>query len=216
MDTEERFDNLCDRFGDLRNKMRTISKTSFHASTRLKVHAKYSAYTIILVCLGLLALSLMQAYSVGGGFDAKDIGLIQSFYLCVVMVYSFLLYKKDYAGFSAKMDAYSSQFFELEMKVIDRLFEDYYSKLEQLEEKNYLKYEDEYNSLLKLYEESAIYKFRGDYYRAQLELPEFYDVEVHKWLALNAKAIFWNCLNFISYPVVLVSLGWVIFTYVGS
>lgn len=190
-------------FKNLYKKMDATSKTRFHASRRLKIHAKWATYTVVIISLGLILISLMQAYSLGANIDSKLVGLMQVFSSVTVLVYSLLIDKNDYSSLSEKMYSCASQLGELKQKIRPQVDLEF-------DEDKYHEFKDEYHQILKLYETHSSNDFRGDYYRAKLEMPEFYNIKGKDWAALKSKVILVHLINFISYPIVLGSLGWMV------
>ncbi|TXI07056.1 MAG: hypothetical protein E6Q70_06475, partial [Pseudomonas monteilii] len=66
-----------DSFKNLYKKMDATSKTRFHASRRLRLHAKLSTYTVVILSLVLILVSLMQAYDLGANIKRKEVVLLQ-------------------------------------------------------------------------------------------------------------------------------------------
>jgi len=195
--------NTEDNFKNLYKKMDATSKTRFHSSRRLKIHAKWATYTVVLISLGLILISLMQAYSLGNNINSDLVGLMQVFSSIAVLVYSLLIDKNDYSSHSEKMYSCASQLGELKQKVRPQVVLDY-------DQAKYHEFRDEYHQILKLFETHSNNDFRGDYYRAKLEMPEFYEINGMEWFNLKSKVVVVYLLNFISYPIVLGSLLWMI------
>ncbi|MBF4246785.1 SLATT domain-containing protein, partial [Vibrio anguillarum] len=156
-------------FRNLYKKMDSTSKTRFNASRRLKLHSKFSAYIIVFISLGLILVTLMQAYSLGGNINNKIVGLFQAFSSIAVLVYSLLIDRNNYSSTSEKMYSCAAQLGELKQEVRPYLDEQSHN------EQKYLEFKNKYHQLLKLYETHSNNDFRGDYYRAKLEMPEDYD-----------------------------------------
>jgi|TARA_R110001583_G_scaffold114740_2_gene265164 hypothetical protein len=191
-------------FNNLYKKIDATSKTRFHSSRRLKQHSKWSTYIVVLISLGLILISLMQAYGLGNNIKSSLVGLIQAFSAIAVLVYSLLIDKNDYSSLSEKMYSCAAQLGELKQKVHPHLDNDY-------DEKIYGEYRDEYNSILKLFETHSMNDFRGDYFRAKLEMPENYVIENLNWWTLKLKIYVAYSINFVSYPTVLLILSWVLY-----
>jgi hypothetical protein len=196
MNTEGNFKNLY-------KKMDATSKTRFHSSRRLKIHAKWATLTVVIISLGLILISLMQAYSLGNNIKSNLVGLMQVFSSVTVLVYSLLIDKNDYSSLSEKMYSCASQLGELKQQIRPHLEIEY-------DESNYHKFRDEYHQILKLFETHSNNDFRGDYYRAKLEMPESYEITGMDCVTLKSKVIFVYLLNFISYPLVIGSLAWMV------
>lgn len=187
--------------------MDATSKTRFHASRRLKLHSKWATYTVVIISLGLILISLMQAYSLGNNSNSKLVGLMQVFSSIAVLVYSLLIDKNNYSNLSEKMYSCAFQLVELKQKTRPHLDNEYDNEYDN---DQYTSLSLEYHQMLKLYETHAINDFRGDYFRAKLEMPEYYNVKgINSWL-LKTKIIFAYIINFISYPIVLGCLFWMV------
>lgn len=191
-------------FNNLYKKIDSTSKTRFHSSRRLKQHSKWSTYIVVLISLGLILISLMQAYGLGNNIKSSLVGLIQAFSAIAVLVYSLLIDKNDYSSLSEKMYSCAAQLGELKQKVYPHLDN-------KFDEKIYIEYRDEYNSILKLFETHSMNDFRGDYFRAKLEMPENYVIRGVDWWNLKLKIYFAYSINFVSYPTVFFILSWVLY-----
>jgi hypothetical protein len=194
---EESFDNLY-------KKIDATSKTRFHASRRLRLHAKSATYTVVAISLGLILVSLMQAYDLGNNIQSKLVGLIQIFSAVAVLVYSLLIDKNDFSSLSEKMYSCASKLGELKQKVHPFLGQS------EHDHEQYNKFRDEYHRILKLYEMHSNNDFRGDYIRAKLEMPENYMIKGKNWWLAKAQVFTIYIVDFFSYPLVIGILGWVI------
>ncbi|EMK6649099.1 SLATT domain-containing protein, partial [Vibrio cholerae] len=155
-------------FRNLYKKMDSTSKTRFNASRRLKLHSKFSSYIIVFISLGLILVTLMQAYSLGSNINNKIVGLFQAFSSIAVLVYSLLIDRNNYSSTSEKMYSCAAQLGELKQEVRPYLEDKSHN------EGKYLEFKNKYHQILKLYETHSNNDFRGDYYRAKLEMPEDY------------------------------------------
>jgi hypothetical protein len=191
-------------FNNLYKKVDATSKTRFHAARRLRLHSKSSTYIVVLISLGLILISLMQAYNIGNNISSDLVGLIQVFSAIAVLVYSLLIDKHDYSNLSEKMYSCASQLGELKQKIHPHLKPTH-------DTDKYNKFRDDYHGILKLYETHSNNDFRGDYTRAKLEMPENYTIiGVDLWLAKIH--VYWSYfLDFISYFTVIGILAWVLF-----
>ena len=201
MKKEESFHNLY-------KKIDATSKTRFHASRRLKLHSKLSTYTVVMISLGLILISLMQAYGLGNNIENDLVGLIQVFSAIAVLVYSLLIDKNDYSNLSEKMYSCASTIGELKQKIHPHLDKQHDQAL-------YDEFRDKYHRVLKLFETHSNNDFRGDYTRAKLEMPEKYTIKGKAWLAAKLHVYWSHFLDFFSYIAVIgilvVVLYWVWF-----
>lgn len=196
MKKEESFKNLY-------KKVDATSKTRFHASRRLKLHSKLSTYTVVLISLGLILLSLMQAYELGSNIQSKLVGLIQVFSAVAVLVYSLLIDKNDYSTLSEKMYSCASKLGELKQRIHPNLDK-------QHSQEAYEKFLVEYHGILNLFETHSNNDFRGDYTRAKLEMPENYTIKGIDWVMAKLHVYWSHTLDFMSYFFVIGILVWVI------
>lgn len=191
-------------FNNLYKKVDATSKTRFHASRRLRLHSKSSTYVVVVISLGLILVSLMQAYELGNNIQSDLVGLIQVFSAVAVLVYSLLIDKNDYSNVSEKMYSCASKLGELKQKIHPHLENGHDATL-------YDSFRDEYHGILKLYETHSNNDFRGDYNRAKLEMPENYTIEGRDWW-LSKAYIYWShLLDFLSYFIVIGMLGGVLY-----
>ncbi len=200
-------------FRNLYKKMDATSKTRFHASRRLKLHAALSTYTVVFLSLVLIFISLMQTYDLGVNIQSKGVGLLQVFSSVAVLVYSLLMDKNDYSSQSEKMYSCASKLVELKQKSHPHVH------AEEFNQDSYDKCQKEYHDVLKLYETHSNNDFRGDYYRAKLDMPEDYDISGRKRFYENGKWRILYILNFINYPIIvwflMFALYWVSFGLVN-
>ncbi|TNI49217.1 SLATT domain-containing protein [Aeromonas veronii] len=187
-------------FRNLYKKMDATSKTRFNASRRLKLHSKFSAYIIVFISLGLILVTLMQAYSLGSNINNKIVGLFQAFSSIAVLVYSLLIDRNNYSSTSEKMYSCAAQLGELKQEVRPYLDEKSHN------EQKYLEFKNKYHQLLKLYETHSNNDFRGDYYRAKLEMPEDYEIKGFDWWVIYFKILLAYILDFMSYFMVISAL----------
>jgi len=186
-------------YNNLYKKIDATSKTRFHASRRLKGHAKFSTYSVVLISLALILISLMQAYELGNNINSELVGLIQVFSSVSVLVYSLLIDKNDYSNLAEKMYSCAAQLGELKQEIYPMLDK-------KFEEKDYQKYRVEYNRILKLYETHSTNDFRADYLRAQLDMPEHYPMKWPQRKKVQSQvvwALFWNHLSYITLILIL-------------
>jgi hypothetical protein len=198
-------------FKNLYKKMDATSKTRFHASRRLKLHAKLSTYTVVCLSLVLILVSLMQAYDLGVNIQKKEVVLLQVFASIAVLVYSLLIEKNDFSSRSEKMYSCASKLGELKQKAHP------YKNDQEFNQAAYGECWKEYHDVLKLYETHSSNDFRGDYLRAKLEMPEDYPLNGWRRLLGTSKVWFLYSVNFVTYPIValvlMTALYWIWFGF---
>lgn len=191
-------------FGNLYKKMDATSKTRFHASRRLKLHAKFSTYTVVVLSLVLILVSLMQAYDFGVNIKRKEVLLLQVFASIAVLVYSLLIEKNDFSSRSEKMYSCASKLGELKQQA-------HPYKTGDFNEVEYVRCRTEYHDVLKLYETHSNNDFRGDYLRAKLEMPEDYKLKKKVRRRMTWKIWMLHALDFCNYPIVAIVLGFALY-----
>lgn len=187
-------------FRNLYKKMDATSKTRFNASKRLRLHSQFSVYIIVFISLGLILVTLMQAYSLGSNINNKIVGLFQAFSSIAVLVYSLLIDRNNYSSISEKMYSCAAQLGELKQEIRP------YVTNNVSDNEKYIHFKDKYHQLLKLYETHSNNDFRGDYYRAKLEMPEDYVMSEPERRKIERKIFISYSLNFMSYILVVVAL----------
>ena len=198
-------------FNNLYKKIDATSKTRFNASDRLRLHSKYSTYTVVIISLGLILISLMQAYSLGKNINNDLVTLIQIFSTIAVLVYSLLIDKNDYSNLSEKMYSCATQLGELKQKIHPFLNQPY-------SQVSYDGFKDSYYNILKLFETHSNNYSSSDHIRARLVMPENYTIKGMEWW-YSKLHIYWTLfLDFFSYILVIgtlaVVLYWVSFDWV--
>ena len=187
-------------FKNLYKKMDATSKTRFHAARRLRLHAKLSTYSVVVLSLALILISLMQAYDLGVNIGKKEVVLLQVFASVAVLVYSLLIEKNDFSNRSEKMYSCASKLGELKQKAHPFKLVDF----------NVAKYDEcwkEYHDLLKLYETHSNNDFRGDYLRAKLEMSDDYPMSQITRIFGSMQVWMLYLFSFLSYPVMGFILG---------
>jgi hypothetical protein len=188
-----------DSFENLYKKIDATSKTRFHASRRLKLHSKLSTHTVVIISLGLILISLLQAYDLGSNIDSKLVALVQVFSAIAVLVYSLLMERNDYSNLSEKMYSCAAKLGELKQRVYPHLGQ-------QFKQDSYDELRKDYHSILKLFETHSNSDFRADYFRAKLEMPENYKIEGLEWWRTKIYIAFSHILAFSSYAIVIGAL----------
>ena len=183
--------------------MDATSKTRFHYSRRMKLHAKWSTWVVVGISLALILTSLLQAYELGSNIGSKYFSLFQVFSSIAVLVYSLMISKNDYSSQAEKMYSCASQIGSLKSEAYPYLVGDDQAK--------YVEIDGKYQQILKLFEANSMNDFRADYWRAQLEMEEEYPFTCVERAWLNFK--WWSsyAADFFVYPlfaVVYLCLIW--------
>ncbi len=196
--------SLKDSFEDLYNKMDATAKTRFYASRRLMHHTKFSTYTVVIISMVIILISLMQTYDLGENIQTRYANIIQIFSAVAVLVYSLLIDKNEYSSTSEKMFSCASKVSELKQKLYP------YKEMENPPSEKYWEFHKEYWKILDLYETHANNDFVGDNIRARLDMKERYKYTRLERALKRANVIKLYALNFSSYTLVLFSLLWVL------
>lgn len=190
---------------NLYKKIDTTSKTRFATSRRLNLHAKLSTYSIVLLSLLLILISLMQAFKIGTNIDNPKIVLIQIFSSVTILVYSLLIEKNDYSNRSGKLYSCAAKLGKLKQEIFPYVnFEDNHIDMEA---NNTLKlYNDskkEYHEILDLYETHSVNDFKADYKIAKLEMNDKFSLKWWKHFTYRLEMILMYSINFSAYVLIL-------------
>lgn len=191
--------DIKESFKNLHKKIEVTAKTRFYASRRLRRHADWSTYTVVIVSLALILMSLMQAYELGVNIKTEYTAMIQVFSAVAILVYSLLIDKNDYSSLSEKMFGCASLLSELRQKYLPIITSDN-PKIECYE-----KVQKEYWDILKIYETHSNNDFGGDNLRAKLEMPEFYPLNRSNRFLLLLNMYRMHFFDFLSYPLVWIA-----------
>lgn len=193
-----------DSFDNLYKKIDSTSKTRFNASERLRRHSKWSTYTVVIISLVLILISLMQAYGLGKNINNDLVTLIQIFSTIAVLVYSLLIDRNDYSNLAEKMYSCATQLGELKQKI--------YPYLNQPHDQDaYDLFRDSYYSILKLFETHSKNYSSSDHIRARLVMPENYNINGLKWWYSKFDIYSTLLLEFLSYILVIATLVLVLY-----
>ena len=190
-------------FCNLYKKMDATSKTRFYAARRLRLHAKFSTYTVVIISMAIILISLMQTYGLGVNIQTKYSSVIQIFSAVAVLVYSLLIDKNEYSAISEKMFACASKVAKLKQEVHPK------KEADSPCEKDYLFYQKQYWDILELFETHANNDFTGDNLRARLDMKEYYDYSFFERFLAFLKVVRLHVFDFSSYAIVLFVLAWV-------
>ncbi|WP_444902720.1 SLATT domain-containing protein [Microbulbifer sp. CnH-101-E] len=195
--------NYTDSFKGLYKKIDATSKTRFYASRRLRLHAKFSTYTVVILSLSLILVSLLQSFGLGENISSKYTGLIQVFAATAVLVYSLLIDKNEYPNLSEKMYACASKLGDLKLRLYP------FKLMDQPPGEKYAEFQQEYWNILELYETHSNNDFKADNLKARLDMPEDYSIKGMDWFVVKLDIYRMHFLNFLSYPLVLMVLFFV-------
>ncbi|MDN3452005.1 MULTISPECIES: SLATT domain-containing protein [unclassified Psychrobacter] len=193
-----------DSFDNLYKKIDSTSKTRFNASECLRSHSKWSTYTVVIISLVLILISLMQAYGLGKNINNDLVTLIQIFSTIAVLVYSLLIDRNDYSNLAEKMYSCATQLGELKQKIYPYLNQPH-------DQYAYDLFRDSYYSILKLFETHSKNYSSSDHIRAQLVMPENYNINGLKWWFSKFNIYSTLLLEFLSYILVIATLVLVLY-----
>ena len=189
--------NKENSFENLYKKVDATSKTRFNASRRLKSHSKYSTYIIVFISLCLILISLMQAYDLGINIKSNWVVLIQVFASITVLIYSLLIENHNYSNLSEKMYSCASKLGDLKQKIHPHLENNKHEVID------YNDFRKKYKSIFRFYETHSVNDFTGDYIKAKLEMPEYYELKGIKRVLTEIKIKYIYFKDFFSYFLVI-------------
>lgn len=198
---------------NLYKKIDATSKTRFTTSRRLNLHAKLSTYSIVLLSLLLILISLMQAYKIGDNISNDRVALIQIFSSVMILVYSLLIDKNDYSKVSEKMYSCASKLGKLKQKLYPYLDFDGntpdFSSINKDELYENLK--KEYHEILDLYETHSVNDFKSDYKIAKLEMCDNFPIKWWEHISFRLEIVLMYLINFSAYLLILSSVVYLFF-----
>lgn len=139
---KEEIDN---KFAELNRRVKLTSKARYNASRRLTLKNKMSQWSLALISVALILISLTSASGIQVEFSTRYIDMMQIVFAVLILTYSLLLATGDYSARSVKIHRCGMELgriarrikpFEGEDDNIDayeKLANDYYNCLEKYE-----------------------------------------------------------------------------------
>lgn len=91
------------KFAELYRRVSITSKARYCASRRLLFHSIMSQWTVTLITVGLIAVSVLAISGVDLTFDPKYVSVMQIVFSVLILSYSLLLSLGDYSARSVKL-----------------------------------------------------------------------------------------------------------------
>lgn len=172
---------IDNKFFELNRRVKLTSKARYNASRRLTLKNNLSQWTLALLSVSLILISLVSASNIIIKFDAKYVDIMQIIFAVLVLTYSLLLATGDYSARSVKIHRCGMELGRLARKIkpyegcknenekYDEFANDYYNCLEKYENHENVDYlVSDYTS--------------RDWYRSK----ELDEASGHQWLMLIA------------------------------
>ncbi|MBL1267465.1 MAG: SLATT domain-containing protein [Halomonas sp.] len=187
-----------DPLDDLYRKIDITAETRFHASRRLMLHSDLSLKVNVFISLFLILTTLLQLINLGVTINSDFVIVFQVVGAMAIIIFSIFSNFKNYSGVAEKFYSCASELVELKRKVLN-----------QIHEKTavYDEIANEYSAILKRYETHTVKDFRSDHTRALAESKHAKDKGFLKKIKCHFKWVLGYFLDFISYILVLFSLG---------
>lgn len=182
-------------------KVSTTEKTRFKAARRFDDLAKLSTYTVVFVAIGLILITLLDAYGLGVYISSKYVVFVQAFASILVLVLSLIIDKEDYSMKADKMYSCASELTGLRQKILPHKG--------AVNVKKYNELSKEYHRILTQYETHANNELTYDYMLAKLQMPNDYILDEGERKSMTRKCIwgYISCRIFYYLPSLL-------FTYI--
>ncbi|WP_417664239.1 SLATT domain-containing protein [Pseudidiomarina donghaiensis] len=183
-------------------------QTRFYAARSLRRQSQWSNITLVIMSLGLILISLMQAYELGKNIDSNFVTLAQAFMAIVILVYSVAANSNNVSLIADRLYSSASELTSLSKRLIP-LIDTTFTKA------TYDNLCKDYDAILKRYESQSVYDSEIDYLRATLRMPEVYNykfidkTKIHTRILADCVAKFGvYCATFI---VLIAILYWIAF-----
>lgn len=136
---------IDNKFSELNRRVKLTSKARYNASRRLTLKNNLSQWTLALLSVSLILISLVSASDIEIQFDNKYVDIMQIIFAVLVLTYSLLLATGDYSARSVKIHRCGMELGRLARKIkpheeggdesgkYDEFTNDYYNCLEKYE-----------------------------------------------------------------------------------
>lgn len=136
---------MDNKFTELNRRVKLTSKARYNASRRLTRQNKFSQWTLALLSVALILISLISASEIPTKFDDNYIDIMQIIFAVLVLTYSLLLATGDYSARCVKIHRCGMELGRLARKIkpyenkndndtkYEQFTNDYYNCLEKYE-----------------------------------------------------------------------------------
>lgn len=136
---------LDNKFSELSRRVKVTSKARYNASRRLSLQNSMSQWTLALLSVALILISLISASDIETSFSKPYTDIMQIVFAVLILAYSLLLGTGDYSARSVKIHRCGLELGRIARKI--KPYEDSEGYEEKYEELN-----DEYYNCLEKYE----------------------------------------------------------------
>lgn len=138
-------EEMGNKFSELNRRVKLTSKARYNASRRLNLKNNLSQWTLALLSVSLILISLVSASNFEIKFGEKYVDIMQIIFAVLVLTYSLLLATGDYSARSVKIHRCGMELGRLARKIkpyegsddengkYDEFANDYYNCLEKYE-----------------------------------------------------------------------------------
>ncbi|QJX02460.1 SLATT domain-containing protein [Alcanivorax sp. IO_7] len=105
------------KFTELNRRVKLTSKARYNASRRLTLKNMLSQWTLALLSVALILISLVSASKLRIGFDQGYVDIMQIVFAVLILAYSLLLATGDYSARSVKIHRCGMELGRLARKV---------------------------------------------------------------------------------------------------
>ena len=205
-DGEKMKAELNNKFSELSRRVKVTSKARYNASRRLNLQNKMSQWTLALLSVALILISLVSASDVEIAYSKSYTDIMQIVFAVLILAYSLLLGTGDYSARSVKVHRCGMElgriarkikpFEELEgeMDAYDKLYNEYYNCLEKYENHENVDY-------LVASHESYDWSHEGNGFPKNIKSAIKYSISLLSKLQQKLKIIFWSLLPISHYII---------------
>jgi len=143
-------EEMSNKFSELNRRVKLTSKARYNASRRLSLQNKLSQWTLALLSVSLILISLVSASGISINFHDKYVDIMQIIFAVLVLTYSLLLATGDYSARAVKIHRCGMELGRLARKIkpfegnddekYNSFANDYYNCLEKYENHEHVDY----------------------------------------------------------------------------
>jgi len=197
-------------FEKLLERIKRTTRCRYHASRRLKIHHRFSQWTIAILSSGLIFIPLIQVFGATFDIPLKLCNVFQTILAVLILVFSLLLSQENFFSRSENMHKNGVELGRLVRK-IEGIIENNKEKTETIDLELYNKLKNEYYDILEKYENHETI----DFMNAKLNIKPDEKIKLVKYWCIKIEVFFRCFLIFALYllPCLLVLMLFILYIY---
>lgn len=187
-------------FKELQRRVEITSRARYHAARRLNAHGIFSQWTLALLAIGQIVITLIQNLGIKINFDLNYLNFMNLFFAVLVLAYSLLLGMGNHVARSIKMHLCGLELGKLAREL------HFISTANSGNEKKYIEKADSYYSILEKCENHT----RADYLVAISEQYKYFkEPNKNNFFIFKERFCiwFWHFIQFFHYGLSVLFLG---------